>query len=94
MPKPGDHVVVVDGKNSPRCIVRILNVNIKPLCEVDEGFASDEGGGDRSLEWWRSAYARYFSRQGAREGFAVDDATVVILERFEVVWPNELACMR
>jgi uncharacterized protein YhfF len=91
MPKPGNFCVVIDGKNSPRCIVHILQVDMKPLGEVDESFAWDEGGGDRSLEWWRSAHARYFKRQGAREGFAVDDATEVILERFEVVWPPELS---
>ncbi len=92
--KTGDHCVVVDGKNTPRCIVQILRVEIKPLRDVDEGFAWDEGGGDGSLEWWRSAHERYFKRQGAREGFAVDDATVVVLARFEVVWPISLANVR
>ncbi len=91
MPKPGCFGVVIDGKNSPRCIVHILQVDIKPLGDVDESFARDEGGGDRSLEWWQSAHARYFKRQGAREGFAVDDGTEVILARFEVVWPLELS---
>jgi uncharacterized protein YhfF len=91
MPKPGNYSVVIDGKNSPRCIVQILQVDIRSLRDVDEGFARDEGGGDGSLEWWRLAHVRYFKRQGAREGFAVDDGTEVILERFEVVWPRELA---
>lgn len=91
LPKLGDLSVVVDGKNSPRCVVKVVKVDIKPLRDVDESFARDEGGGDRSLEWWRSAHARYFKRQGAREGFTVDDDTQVILERFEVVWPLELA---
>lgn len=91
IPVPGDLSVVIDGKNSPRCIVHILQVDIKALSDVDEGFAWDEGGGDRSLEWWRSAHARYFKRQGARGGFAVDGGTEVVLERFEVVWPLELS---
>lgn len=91
IPKPGDYRVIIDGKNSPRCIARVVKVDVKPLRDVDESFAWDEGGGDRRLEWWRSAYARYFKRQGAREGFTVDDGTQVILERFEVVWPLELA---
>jgi uncharacterized protein YhfF len=91
MPEPGDLCVVVDGKDAPRCIVRILDVDIKPLRDVDEEFAWAAGGGDRSLEWWRSAHTRYFKRQGAREGFVIDDATKVVLERIEVVWPNELA---
>jgi len=87
LPKPGDLSVVIDGKNAPRCIVQTLQVDVKALRDVDESFAWDEGGGDRSLEWWRSAHARYFKRQGAREGFAVDDCAELVLERFEVVWP-------
>lgn len=90
-PKPGDFSVVIDGQNLPRCIVQTLQVDVKPLLEVDESFAWAEGGGDRSLEWWRSAHTRYFKRQAAREGFAVDDGTEVILERFVVVWPLELS---
>jgi|SRR5579872_31952 len=91
LPTAGGFSVIIDGQNSPRCIVRILQVDIKPLCDVDERFAWDEGGGDCSLEWWRGAYARYFKRQGAREGFAVNDRIEVVLERFEVVWPPELS---
>jgi uncharacterized protein YhfF len=91
MLKPGDLCVVVDGRNSPRCIVQILRVAIKPLRDVDEDYAWAEGGGDGSLAWWRSAYDRYFRRQGARDGFAVDAATVVVLARFAVVWPLRLA---
>jgi len=91
IPAPGDLSIVIDGKNSPRCIIHILQVDIKALGDVDESFAWDEGGGDRSLEWWRAAHARYFKRQGACEGFAVDDGIEVVLERFEVVWPLELS---
>jgi len=91
IPEPGSFSVVIDGQNVPRCIVRILQVDIKPLGEVDETFAWDEGGGDRSLEWWRSAQTRYFRRRGAREGFTVDDSSELVLERFKVVWPLERA---
>jgi uncharacterized protein YhfF len=93
-PRPGNFGVILDGKGTPCCIIRTLQVDVKPMCDVDERFAWDEGGGDRSLAWWRSSHARYFRRQGAREGFSVDDSTEVILERFEVVWPPELADRR
>ncbi len=91
IPKPGDFSVIIDGKNSPRCIVQVLHVEIKALGDVDETFAWDEGGGDRSLTWWRSAHERYYKRRGAREGFPVDDGTEIVLERFTVVWPLELS---
>ncbi len=89
MPKPGDFGIVVDGHNAPQCVVRTTEVSVKQLGNVDEQFASEEGGGDRSLAWWRASHARYFRRQGARQGFNVDDSTEVVLVRFEVVWPPQ-----
>ncbi len=90
-PNIGEFGVVVDGSNAPRCIVRTLQVEIKALRDVDERFAWDEGGGDRSLEWWVAAHMRFFKRQASRDGFVVDADTEVVLERFEVVWPPEIA---
>ena len=90
-PRPGDLEVVLDGDRRPRCIIRVVQVDIKPLGAVDEKFAWDDGGGDRSLSWWRSAHTRYFKRQAAREGFSLDKTTEVVLERFDVVWPPEVA---
>src|SRR5579864_3500389 len=72
-PKPGDFGIVVDGNKTPRCIVRIVQVDVKPMRDVDETFASDEGGGDGSLSWWMSSHARFFNRQSARDGLPVDN---------------------
>jgi len=91
LPRIGDLSVLVDGTRTPRCVIRCVNVEVKPMHEVDERFAWDAGGGDRSLQWWMSAHTRYFRRQGAREGFSVDANTDVVLERFQVVWPPEHA---
>ena len=91
LPKTGDLSILLDGRNTPRCITKTLEVQVKPIREVDERFARDEGGGDRSLQWWMSARTRYFKRQGMRAGFSVDANTEVVLERFEVVWPPEFA---
>jgi len=91
LPRPGDLSVIIDGRKVPRCIIRVVRVEIKPMREVDARFAWDEGEGDRSLAWWTSAHMRYFERQGAREGFEFDVSAEVVLERFEVVWPPEVA---
>jgi uncharacterized protein YhfF len=52
MPKPGDFVIMLDGGGRPRFIWRTTEVMIKPLSEVDEAFAWDEGEGDRTRDWW------------------------------------------
>jgi uncharacterized protein YhfF len=93
-PKPGDFVMMLDGAGRPRFIWRTTEVTIKPLAEVDEAFARDEGEGDRTREWWLDAHRRFFARQAAREGFERDDAVVTVFERFEVVWPLDVADAR
>ena len=37
----------------------------------------------RTLDWWRTAHIGFY----AREGWDVDDDTVMVLERFDLVWP-------
>jgi uncharacterized protein YhfF len=69
-------------------------VTIKPLSEVDAAFAWDEGEGDRTRDWWLDAHHRYFARQAAREGFELDDDILTVFERFEVVWPPDVAEIR
>jgi uncharacterized protein YhfF len=90
-PKPGDLVIMLDGEERPRFIWRTTEVTIKPLSQVDEAFAWDEGEGDRTREWWLAAHRRYFARQAAREGFELDDEILTVFERFEVVWPLDVA---
>ena len=91
MPKPGDFVMMLDGVGRPRFIWRTTEVMIKPLPKVDEAFAWDEGEGDRTRDWWMAAHRRYFGRQASREGFQFDDDILTVFERFEVVWPLEIA---
>lgn len=93
-PKRGDLNVVTDGSGAPRCVVRCVQVEVKPMRDADEQFAWDSGGGDRTLQWWINAHMRYFRRRGVREGFLVGPETELVFERFEVVWPNELADAR
>ncbi len=91
MPTPGEYCVVVDAHRRPRCVYRITRVDTKPLNEVDAEFAWVEGEGDRSLDYWMDAHVGFFSRQAAKEGFEFHDTIDVVLERFSVVYPPELA---
>lgn len=83
LPERGAYWVVVDGKGAPVCIVRTTEVELRPFGEVDEQFAWDEGEGDRTLAYWRVAHVRHL----ASVGIDIDDDTLVVLERFELVWP-------
>jgi len=60
---------------------------VKPLNQVDDAFAWDEGEGERTRDDWLAMHKRYFKRRGAAEGFAFDDSLPAAFERFTVVWP-------
>ena len=66
-------------------------VRIGSLSSVDASFAWDEGEGDRTRDWWLKVHRRYFGRQAQREGFDLHDDIEVVFERFEIVWPPNLA---
>lgn len=87
LPRPGDHLVVLDGAGQPRAIVRVTHVEKRRFADIDAAFAFDAGEGDLSLRWWISAYRQQFAEQGEREGFEADDQLVLLLEYFERVWP-------
>ncbi len=88
LPEVGAYSVVCDGRNLPACVLRTTEVVVKPLDQVDDAFARDEGEGDRTRAWWWDAHARYFTRTLAARGeeFRGDEPTV--FERFELLWPT------
>ena len=73
MPRLGEHVVLIDGKGSPRCVWQTTDVAVKPLNQVDEKFAWDEGEGDRTLASWLEGHRRYFAMEAARDKFDFRD---------------------
>ena len=83
--------MVVDSANAPRAIVRTTRVEVRPFRDVDARFAWDEGEDDRTLESWRAGHIAFFEREAAAEGFTFHEDLPVVLERFTVVWPPEVA---
>src|SRR5215467_9176836 len=61
---PGERWVVLDGRGEPRCVIESTEVEYRRFDEIDAAFAYDEGEGDRSLAYWRSAHRAYFGRLG------------------------------
>ncbi len=84
LPRVGGYSVIVDGTGNPRCIIRTTEVDVVPFGEVDDRYAWDEGEGDRSLAFWRQAHIDFFGDSG----HDITDETLVVLERFDLVWPR------
>jgi uncharacterized protein YhfF len=76
----GKMMVVLDGQVIPRAVLKTIELTKRRFDEVDEAFAYDEGEGDRSLQYWRNAHTRYFTRLGR---YAPD--MMLWCERFELV---------
>ena len=76
----GERWIVLDGRGQARCVIESTEVTYRRYNEVDAAFACDEGEGDRSLAYWRSAHRNYFGRQGK---FSED--MMLMCERFRLV---------
>lgn len=87
MARVGGHVVVLDGRDEPCAIWRTRTVEVKPLNQIDDAFAWDEGEGERTREDWLALHVRYFSRRAKAEGFVFDAVMPAVFERFTLVWP-------
>ena len=76
----GKRMVVLSGSGRPLAVVETVELTQCRFGEVDAAFAHDEGEGDRSLAYWRSAHRTYFTRLGR---FAED--MTLYCERFRII---------
>jgi len=88
IPKAGYLTVALDGRGEPLCIVETYEITIRKYNEVDADFARAEGEGDLSLEYWRAAHKRYFTRVLAKIGKELSEDMPLVCERFRVIYQN------
>jgi uncharacterized protein YhfF len=81
---------MLDDEGHPRFILANQRVTLKPLSQSVSLLLGNEGEGDRTREWC-DAHRRYFSRQASQDGFEFEDDIPTVFERFEVVWPLDVA---
>jgi uncharacterized protein YhfF len=90
LPAVGERQIVVDSDRRPVATIELIAVDVVRLADVDMRLAREEGEGYESVSDWREAHESYWAEQvipllerGARR--AIDDDTIVVLERFRVV---------
>lgn len=86
VPQKGMLTIVLDGKGDPLCIVETTEVTLRKFNEVDSAFAQAEGEGDFSLEYWRQAHKRFFSRTLPKIGRDFSEDMPLVCERFELIY--------
>jgi uncharacterized protein YhfF len=85
LPEVGQKTIVLDGNDDPLCTIETTEVEVRPYNEVDARFAYEEGEGDRSLESWRQAHWRFFSRTLPNMGKEPTPDMPLVCERFRVI---------
>lgn len=92
LPTPGKREVLVDSNDQPVAVVETVECRVARLADVDDQHAIDEGEGYANAAEFRVAHERFWNsyiddlRAGLGDpGFALDDDTLVVLERFKIV---------
>jgi uncharacterized protein YhfF len=86
IPEVGMITIVLDWDGDPLCIIETVEVEIKPYNQVDARLAYEEGEGDRTLEYWREAHWKYFSRILASIGKEPQEDMPLVCERFRIIY--------
>jgi uncharacterized protein YhfF len=87
-PVDAGYSVVTDFEGNPRGIIQTTEIRHLPFTEVDAQFASDEGEGDQTLEYWRDAHWRYFTKEAAELNIEFNEKSLVCCERFILLFPE------
>jgi len=86
IPKPGDLSIVTDFEGSPLCVIETIEVEVVAFKDVSPEFAAREGEGDSSLEYWKDAHRRFFSRELEEIGRTFNEDIPVVCESFNVIY--------
>ena len=79
----GERGIVLDGAGQPALLVETISCVATRYCDVGADFAALEGEGDLSLDYWRVAHRRYFTRAGVfAEDMDLWCETFRVVERF------------
>jgi uncharacterized protein YhfF len=83
--KVGDYWVVLNFDNEPWCLVRVVDIFVKPFNEVPESFAEREGEGEMTQRWWQDAHRAYFQPQCAKWKVEWREDLPTVCESFDLV---------
>lgn len=84
----GGYSVVTDFDGNPQCVIQTTEVRVMHFDEVDEQFAFDEGEGDQTLEYWRTAHRKFFI-ECLEPDAEFDESVSVICKRFALLYPRK-----
>lgn len=88
LPEIGSYDVVLDSQGRAICVIQIKKMTVLPFNQVSADHAFKEGEGDRSLVWWRQVHEELFTQWFTDCGLTFTEDSKIVLEEFEVVYPE------
>lgn len=85
MPVVNQYDVVLDGFDQPVAIIQYTKIEIMPIKEVSNLFASLEGEGDLSLSYWYNVHKKFFTAELEAWGKQFSDELLIACQTFKVV---------
>lgn len=91
VPLPGVREVLLDSDLRPVAVIETVECRVVRLADVDDRHAIDEGEGYANATEFRISHERFWNgymddlRERLGPDFAIDDDTLVVLQRFTVV---------
>ena len=92
LPEPGTREVLLDSEERPVALIQTVECRVARLADVDDRHAIDEGEGYADAHAFRVAHERFWNGHLddlrttlSDPDFALDDDTLVVLQRFRVV---------
>ena len=88
---PGVREVLLDSDERPVAVIETISCSVVRLADVDDRHAIDEGEGYADAAAFRVSHERFWNgyiddlRRSIGPDFAIDDDTLVVLQRFKVV---------
>lgn len=88
LPTTEDYSIILNSDDKPVAIIKTVEVTLKPMNEVSEAFASAEGEGDRTYQYWWDAHENFFRNELHAIGRAFSEDMRLVCERFKVIDVN------
>jgi uncharacterized protein YhfF len=90
LPEVGQREVVVDSDDQPVAVIKLTQMRVVPLAQVDLAHAVDEDEGFATVAEWRAGHEEFWHSPEMRQAmndpaFTVNGETMLVLQRFRLI---------
>jgi len=87
LPKAGDHALLLDFSDEPRCLIRYDECTVLPFSAVGPEHVAVETAALRDVAAWRKLHRAYWGPVFAARGQVYTDDLPIVFQRFTVLYP-------